>query len=351
TAFEEFEGFHLRARIGLETLAACDLGREAFERAFERDHLAEIAAGVGALRPQLAVGILCCAVGGMRADGSHIDKTQFVLQAVAITKGFAEQFAGVEEDHRLRTERGYDGGLACEFAFQREFENALGIAAFGCGLQRGELCGDDGIAGRGGCEIERARHDALGTVDDGDGGAHDSHPFFATRSRVFCETWFGDRPSSRQPERAALRSSRRAVHSPLKRSSSHSRRMRDRPGALPPVETVTTRSPRRTAAGTWKSQRSGTSSTLTRTPAWRASWARRAERSRSRPATNRTESGVRALSAASGATVSRVTPACSSIARRRAKPSPAPASPTASFAGSRTIGSMKSFCPGRDCRV
>src|ERR1700742_1662669 len=54
-AVEELDLAHGVARLGLEALAAGDLGGEARQRATDRDHLAELAAGVGVARPQRSV--------------------------------------------------------------------------------------------------------------------------------------------------------------------------------------------------------------------------------------------------------------------------------------------------------
>ena len=71
------------------------------------------------------------------------------------------------------------------------------------------------------------------------------------------------------------------------------------PATVPPVEAVSSRSPWRTMAGTWKSQSGRTSSTLTSTPKARARPARWRASPSGRPATNRSWSGARTSSEAS----------------------------------------------------
>ena len=95
---------------------------------------------------------------------------------------------------------------------------------------------------------------------------------------------------------------------------------RARPGTWPPVEAVSSRSPRRTMAGTWKSHSGSTSSTLTSTPR-RAGAGGQVARFAFRPGPPRTAAA--GLPAASSETVvgSRraSTPASASRAARRSR--------------------------------
>src|SRR5579863_7770380 len=113
--------------------------------------------------------------------------------------------------------------------------------------KRLHLCGERGFVAL------RAKA-ALG-VDDGD-VAH-SQPICTTMSRTCWETSFGERPWLRHLARAEPSSFSRADHCGPNSSARCSRTRRDRPGTWPPVEAVSSNSPRRTMAGTWKSQRAG----------------------------------------------------------------------------------------------
>ena len=98
-----------------------------------------------------------------------------------------------------------------------------------------------------------ARAQAALGVDDGD-VAH-SQPICTTSSRTFCETSCGERPSAAPfgAGRAQFLQPRRPFRAELLRQpfAQRPRQARHRP----PVEAVSSRSPRRTMAGTWKSHR------------------------------------------------------------------------------------------------
>src|SRR5512142_3025301 len=74
-AFEELDSLHLGALACLEPLASRDLRCERFKRALERNDLAEVAAGIGVLRPQYAFRFEACAIGRVRGEGTDIAET------------------------------------------------------------------------------------------------------------------------------------------------------------------------------------------------------------------------------------------------------------------------------------
>ena len=88
--FEKLDGLHRGAFFGLESLAPGNLGRKPFQRALQRHHLAKTAAGIGAARPQCAVGIAGCTLDRMRCQRTQIAKPELFLQTVAIAQRFAE---------------------------------------------------------------------------------------------------------------------------------------------------------------------------------------------------------------------------------------------------------------------
>ncbi len=79
--------------------------------------------------------------------------------------------------------------------------------------------------------------------------AHPSQSRSETKARVRRDTSAGGRPWPRHCARRSLTSSRWRLHSGPRRAESHSRISFASPGARPPVEIETSRSPRRTMAG------------------------------------------------------------------------------------------------------
>ncbi len=105
-------------------------------------------------------------------------------------------------------------------------------------------------------------------------------------------------PSRRHAARWSRSRARRSAHSGPYWSASRARMRAARPGLAPPVETVSSRSPRRTSATLWKSHSSGRSSTFTSTRSERARAASSAARSSGSPAIQRARNSAR--SAGSG---------------------------------------------------
>ena len=167
------------------------------------------------------------------------------------------------------------------------------------------------------------------------------------------------RPRRRHAARLAAIAFRRSAHSgPNARASSPQMRAA-RPGLLPLVDTVSSRSPRRTWAGLWKSQRSITSSTLTRQPAARAVRASGAASARGRSTIQTSATALRsggsgsrrckrpparAASPGNGRSEKRLrrsAPASNSSSRRRSVALPRPTSAIATCFGSTMTGIMR----------
>src|SRR5262249_25040734 len=87
------------AQSALETLATVDPGIEGLQRALERLHFTDAAAGVGIVEPELAVGILARQRLLQRLDRTHVAQPELFDQRIAIGQRLLEQPAGVEEDH------------------------------------------------------------------------------------------------------------------------------------------------------------------------------------------------------------------------------------------------------------
>ena len=112
------------------------------------------------------------------------------------------------------------------------------VAALRGGLKMRQLGPDDGIVDAGSLR-SKARGPMPRRIDDGDGrAAHDSQPF--CRSYRGCAARLRRAEARRRANRRAQRpaSSRCSSHSGPKRFCSHSRRRLAKPGARPPVETV-----------------------------------------------------------------------------------------------------------------
>ena len=206
-----------------------------------------------------------------RRDHAHVLEPEQRGQLLAVVLGLAEQLAGIEEDHRRRrvdgrhhveqhdalgAERGDQRGAAGErpLAQQRAqqgeaVERAVGLA------QAAELVDQAPLS------------DALLMTR----GPWTSRLSAASRWRRWSRWSAGRAPRASAPRAARRCACRRsapaaAAHSGPNAWASWARMRAARPGLLPAVETVSSRSPRRTCEGLWKSQKATTSSTLTRQP-------------------------------------------------------------------------------------
>ena len=166
-------------------------------------------------------------------------------------------------------------------------------------------------------------------------------------------------PRPRQAIRRSRSKASRSLHSGPNSAASRARSRAARPGLAPLVETVSSRSPRRTSATLWKSHSSGRSSTLTSTRSERADAAsccggigRAGRRSRA-PAVPPNQSGQAREAAATPSGLlqtGRVGPRTATDplrhqpgARETAEGPPArPATAIANAAGSSAIGTMTS---------
>jgi hypothetical protein len=107
------------AHLTLVAFAPGNPSVEAFERAPQRQHLAEMATGIGAVPPERPVRVLGEQRRPVGRDGADILEAQFAGELVAVVEGFLEVLAGIEEDHRhrrvdLRHQRQEHGGLGAE---------------------------------------------------------------------------------------------------------------------------------------------------------------------------------------------------------------------------------------------
>ncbi len=84
----------------MEALAAGDPGVEVGQRPVQRDHLADVAAGVGVALPEVLAGVVDrqVLVGGTQV--AHVCEAELSHQLLAVIQGLAEQHAGVQEQHR-----------------------------------------------------------------------------------------------------------------------------------------------------------------------------------------------------------------------------------------------------------
>ena len=218
-------------------------------------------------------------------------RSQLVLQPVAIAQRLAEQFSGVEKDHRhrridlrnqmqqhdgLRAERRHRRDAAGKFVLDRRAQQCLRI---GAGILRAQDSQAAPSAPRSRCRCPSDRRCAAPAAAPrawaraklGRRVRSYVFPLFNQPSRsisasVSLTISLFVRPSSRHCARARSPRATRGAHSGPNNSPRCTPMRRENPGALPPVEAVSNRSPRRTTDGTWKSQCSGTSSALTRAP-------------------------------------------------------------------------------------
>ena len=237
------------AQPALEALAAGDPGGEAAQGALEHLGLAHVAARVRRALPQRAVGIVPGEARRLRPHHADIREAEQRRQLLAVVLGLLEQLAGVEEDHRGRRIDGrhhveQHGTLGAERGDQRGPAPERPLAQRGA-QQRQAVELAIGAAQVGQMLEQAAGHRASPR------GSHCWRSIIASVSRASSASARGRR---RHAVRRAPRRSSRSAHSGPKRSAS-SRRMRAaRPGLRPPVETVSSRSPRRTTDGLWKSQ-------------------------------------------------------------------------------------------------
>ena len=141
--------FHHRqgqAVAAVEALAAGDPAVEALQGGVQRDHLADVAAGVGVGLPEVGLGIDGGQVGIERPQVAHVGEAELGRQTSAVVQRLAKQHAGVEEhdrhvrldpgDHvqqhrRLRPERGDQGQLVAEGLYRRfQHGHRVGVAQF-----------------------------------------------------------------------------------------------------------------------------------------------------------------------------------------------------------------------------
>ena len=218
---------------------------------------------------------------GCGADGADIGQAQHVLQPVAIAQRLAEQLAGVEEQDRR-------GGIDLRHQVQqhRRFRRRKTKPPRSCRRIRPFNASSRMPCAsrpwRPSCNIAQPRPDrwiggaAARPVEDARRmprlvsmtvTLRHSQPFSAIRSRTFVRNFGGRKPVRAPTGRAPrARSFSRAVHSGPKLLRQPFAQRPRQARRRPPVEAVSSRSPRRTMAGTWKSQSGRTSSTLTSTP-------------------------------------------------------------------------------------
>src|SRR5262245_8756181 len=117
----------------LVALAAGDPGIELAQCLAERNDLAQMAAAVGLLRPQIALRILARQVGWVGLQRARVGETEAVDQDIAIGEGLEEVLAGLEEQDRrrlidLRHQMQQDRGLGAEGRDDRDapLESELG---------------------------------------------------------------------------------------------------------------------------------------------------------------------------------------------------------------------------------
>src|SRR5688500_14596094 len=101
-AIADFGDRQRRALLGLEALAAGEPGVELLQRGVERQHLAQVAAAVRLLRPQIARRVFAREVGRARLQRTRVGEAEAVDQDIAIGESLEEVLAGLEEQHRRR---------------------------------------------------------------------------------------------------------------------------------------------------------------------------------------------------------------------------------------------------------
>jgi len=131
-----------QAVAAMEALAAGDPGVEAAQGAVQRQHLADVAAGVDARAPQVRLGVLGRQIGIGRTQVAHIGQSEPSGQGLAVVQRLAKQHARVEEQHRdaprdLRGQMQQHGRLRAERRDQGEARAEVVVR----GAQHGQRMG------------------------------------------------------------------------------------------------------------------------------------------------------------------------------------------------------------------
>ena len=155
-AFELFHRLHAGAFAGLEALAPGDLGVERLQRLGQRaSPCGNPQQASGSLRPQRAVGIVRAARLRLAAPrlrtsprpSTSCSRSRYrkvspnslpvLRNRIGVSGSICRH--QMQQHRRFRAEGRHHRGAACEFAGQRQFQNAMGVAARGLLLQRGQM--------------------------------------------------------------------------------------------------------------------------------------------------------------------------------------------------------------------